>query len=103
MKKRRKQRADKGKPRKSRKTLPIATLDNVQSKSDTLKTETRDNIPIDKDLTFEDLPKDRQEKINKVIEWRKNLNLPDDSEDRKRRAVEYFKFEKGRKCLKTKP
>lgn len=45
------------------------------------------------ELTFEDLPQDRQDKVLHEIEMRKLKKLSDDSEDRKQQAVNYYKFE----------
>ena len=81
MKKHRKQRNDKGKPRKPYNLSLEIPPENVQSKTDTLKEEMRGKVPMG--LTFEDLPKDRQDKVNQVIAWRRTLNLPDDSAERK--------------------
>lgn len=120
MAKQRKERSDKGKPRKSYKRKitgsssgrttdfesvndssslsPVAkhAPEIVQSKSDVVKPETGDNVLIDKEITFEDLPRDRQDKVLHDIERRKILKLPDDSEERKQKAVNYYKFEMKR-------
>lgn len=41
-------------------------------------------------ITYEDLPPKTRLSIDKIIENRKLLGLPDDSEERKKRAVDYF-------------
>jgi hypothetical protein len=86
----RKQRTDKGKPRKPYKQVP----DNAQSISDASKQETRGNIPMKQEITYEDLSESTRKQIEKSINHRKMLNLTDDSEDRKARAIEYFKWQK---------
>lgn len=120
MAKHRKQRSDKGKSRKSYKRKitgssngRIADFESAhessilspvakpapeipQSKSDVVKPQTGDNVLIDKEITFEDLPRDRQDKVLHDIERRKILKLPDDSEERKQKAVNYYKFEMKR-------
>lgn len=94
----RKPRADKGKLRKPYKH----SLEAVQSKSEPIKEETRDNIPMTtpefkphKEITFEDLPEDIKRGVQKTINYRLNLGLQDDSESRKLKALEYYRFKTG--------
>ena len=47
--------------------------------------------------TFEDLPKYIKDEVLKSINYRKRLNLFDDSEDRKARALRYYRENYGRK------
>lgn len=94
--KNRKPRSDKGKSRKPYKH----SLESVQSTPGISKEETRDIILMekpDKDLTYDDLPKSTKDGIERVLKYRRSLGLQDDSEDRKRRALNYYKFEMGRK------
>ena len=46
-----------------------------------------------KSISYEDLPLKTRTSIDKIIEYRKTLDLPDDSEDRKERAVKYFQLQ----------
>jgi len=43
-------------------------------------------------LNYSDLPLSLREEIERIIEWRKQLNLFDDSVERKERALRYQEF-----------
>lgn len=88
--KKRKPRSDKGKSRKPYKQVS----QELQSKSDVSKEEMRGNIPVAKEITYDDLPESTKKQIESSIAHRKMLHLPDDSEDRKIRALRYFKWQK---------
>jgi hypothetical protein len=45
---------------------------------------------------YTDLPLDVRRSIEKIIVYRKGLDLPDDTEDRKQRAIRYFVFQRGK-------
>ena len=49
-------------------------------------------------LTFEDLPKYIKDEVLKSINYRKRLNLFDDSEDRKARALRYWSKDNENAC-----
>jgi len=43
-------------------------------------------------LKYTDLPLSLRKEIERIIEWRKSLGLPDDSVERKERALRYQEF-----------
>jgi hypothetical protein len=57
---------------------------------------TTTNVTEYKEFTFEDLPLSVRVGVENNIAYRKKLNLPDDSKERKQRAVQYFLGDKPR-------
>jgi hypothetical protein len=52
-----------------------------------------------KEIRFEDLPESTRKAVEGSIAFRISKGLQDDSENRKRLAVEYFKYDLGRRGL----
>jgi hypothetical protein len=62
-----------------------------QSNSEPIKEESGISTLVkDRPVTFEDLPLSVRASVERTIAYRKRLALPDDSKERKQRAVEYF-------------
>ena len=80
----------------TRKVKSEVVPDSVQSISTPLKeeinTETGE-IPkiLTKALSYDDLPISTRTRIEAYIEFRKKMNLPDDSKERRERAVKLFR------------
>lgn len=48
-------------------------------------------------VKYEDLPLDTRKGIEKAVAYRKSLGLPDDTEDRKEKAIKYFIFQRDKR------
>ena len=83
------------------------TSETPQSNSMSVETPIKDIIPephltraldilvpnnTPKVTTFEDLPLSEQKGIERILTYRHNLGLPDDSIERKQKAVNYFRI-----------
>lgn len=86
--KHRKQRSDKGKPRGSYKENTLAEPISKEMENSLVETP-----QPNKELTYEDLPLSIRNNIEGVIKYRLNLGLSDDSVERKRKALEYYKYQ----------
>lgn len=88
--KHRKQRSDKGKPRGSYKEkLSVAEPLKEEMENNLVETPQSNK----KELSYEDLPLSIRNNIEGVIKYRLNLGLSDDSTDRKRKALDYYKHQ----------
>lgn len=48
------------------------------------------------EYTYDDLPQNIKDKIETDLAYRRSLNLPDDSQERKDKALKYFIFQQKR-------
>lgn len=55
---------------------------------------TKSSMAEPKSISYEDLPFKTRTSIDKLIEWRKTLDLPDDGAGRKERATKYFQWQR---------
>ena len=68
--------------------------DAPQSVIEPIKEESSSKIPIA--FSFKDLPISLRMEIEAIIKWRKLYGLPDDSKERKEKAIKYFRGDRPR-------